>query len=37
MDSFYIIAVLTKQLLTHKTHITGTLRFNRRNIPKEVI
>ena len=36
MDNFYNSIKLSKELLKHKTHTTGTLRFNRKGNPKEV-
>lgn len=36
MDNFYNSATLSNKLMSQKTHITGTLRSNRRENPKEV-
>ena len=36
MDNFYNSIELSKELLRHKTHTTGTLRSNRKGNPKEV-
>lgn len=36
-DNFYTSVPLAKQLLKKKTHLVGTLRKNRRYLPKEVI
>jgi len=36
-DNFYTSVPLAKQLLNKKTHLVGTLRKNRRYLPKEVI
>ena len=36
MDNFYNSIELSKELLKHKTHTTGTLRSNRKGNPKEV-
>ncbi|XP_018567257.1 piggyBac transposable element-derived protein 4-like [Anoplophora glabripennis] len=37
MDNYYNSVSLTKQLLTKKTYVTGTLRSNRKNNPTEVV
>lgn len=37
MDNFYNSVLLTKQLLEKKTYVTGTLRPNRKNNPKDII
>lgn len=36
MDNFYNSFELSKTLLDYSTHTTGTLRFNRKGIPKEI-
>ncbi|CAK9832786.1 PiggyBac transposable element-derived protein 4 [Anthophora retusa] len=36
MDNFYNSIELSKKLLEHKTHTTGTLRSNRKGNPEEV-
>lgn len=36
MDNFYNCVELSKELLKHKTHTTGTLRPNRKGNPQEV-
>ncbi|KAJ6634963.1 hypothetical protein Bhyg_13545, partial [Pseudolycoriella hygida] len=37
MDNFYNSVTLSEYLLSKKTHVTGTLRANRRHNPREVI
>lgn len=37
MDNFYNSVKLTKDLLDHKTYVTGTLRANRKGNPAEVV
>ena len=37
MDNFYNSAPLANKLVTRKTHVTGTLRNNRRGNPKKVV
>ncbi|VDK68263.1 unnamed protein product [Cylicostephanus goldi] len=36
-DNFYTSIPLAKTLLSHQTHLVGTLRKNRRGLPREVI
>lgn len=37
MDNFYNSLTLAKYLLSQQTHVTGTLRANHKNNPKEVV
>ncbi|KAF0752657.1 piggyBac transposable element-derived protein 4-like [Aphis craccivora] len=37
MDNFYNSVQLSRKLLSKKTYVTGTLRSNRKNNPKDVI
>lgn len=36
-DNFYISCVLARVLLEHKTYLVGTLRKNRKYLPKEFV
>ena len=37
VDNFYIMYELALSLLVNKTHLVGTLRANRKDIPKDVL